>query len=103
MQSRSLALLGMTTVVMTARAQAPVSTGAFIVRLGRDTIAVEAVPRPATRLEGDLVRRSPTTTVVHYVIDTDAGGNVASARLEVRKPDGMVLRSIPSVPITAPA
>src|SRR5438034_11203289 len=40
-------------------------TGQFLVRLGRDTLAVERYTRTADRLEGEQVVRSPRT--VHQI------------------------------------
>src|SRR3712207_2079022 len=42
-------------------------TGAFLVRLGDDTVAVERYTRTADRLEGDVVNRSPAR-IAHYVV-----------------------------------
>ena len=54
---------------------APV-VGAFIVRLGTDTVAVEQFAKSSDKLEGDVVIRSPTTRVVHYVATLDKNGMV---------------------------
>src|ERR1700743_2380960 len=77
-----------------ASAHHSISSGAFVVRLGRDTLSVEQFTREANRLEGDLVRRSPTTNVTHYVINTGADGSIASAELAMKRADGSVLRSV---------
>jgi hypothetical protein len=58
--------------------------GAFVIRLGRDTTAVERFTRTATRLEGDGVYRQPRTTVRHYVVDFGSDGRPQRAELEVR-------------------
>lgn len=75
-------------------AQQPISRGAFVVRLGRDTLSVEQFTRTATQLEGDLVRRSPTTNITHYVIRLSPDGSIASAELTMRRPDGSIVRSV---------
>lgn len=41
--------------------------GAYIVRLGNDTLSIERFTRTRDRLEGDRVLRAPRTSVVHYV------------------------------------
>ena len=56
-------------------AQKGTETGAYVVRLGADTIAVEKYTRTANRLEVDAVVRTPTTTKRHYVA-TLKGGDV---------------------------
>lgn len=50
----------------------------FVVRLGRDTVAVERVSRSANRLVGDVLERNPAVVLRHY----DA----------TLAPDGRVLR-----------
>ena len=59
----------------TARAAA--DSGAFVVRMGRDTLAVERFVRTAERLEGELVRRdNPSTATRRYVADLRPDGSV---------------------------
>lgn len=55
-------------------------TYGFVVRLGRDTVAVERVRRTATQLVGDVLERNPAVVVRHY----DA----------VLAPDGRVLHFV---------
>lgn len=70
----------------TARAQAPVDSGAFVTRLGRDTVYVERYVRSRQRLIGDQLALSPRPTIFHYVIDYGPDGLADSARLDVRPP-----------------
>jgi hypothetical protein len=75
--------------------------GAFVVTLGADTVALERFTRSATRLEGDLLVRQPTTMLVHYV--TMLGANGMPTRLEyaARRPDGSPIAGQPrSVALT---
>ncbi|HEY4303089.1 MAG TPA: DUF2911 domain-containing protein [Gemmatimonadaceae bacterium] len=88
---RALALLA---TALTLGAQQPISSGAFVVRLGRDTLSVEQFTRTTNRLEGDLVRRSPTTNITHYIVNTNADGSIASAELTMKRADGSVVRSL---------
>lgn len=62
-------------------------TGAFIVRLGSDTVAVERYTRTADRLEGDIALRSPAR-IGHYVVMLGPDGRPTSAEYTVRRPDG---------------
>ncbi|HEY2825134.1 MAG TPA: DUF2911 domain-containing protein [Gemmatimonadales bacterium] len=64
----------------TARAQAPES-GAFLTRLGRDTVGLERYRRTARSLTGELVGRAPRTTLRRYAIQIGPGGQ--AGRLEV--------------------
>jgi hypothetical protein len=62
-------------------------TGAFIVRLGEDTVAVERYTRTADRIEGDIVNRSPAR-IAHYVVTLAPTGMPTRAELTIRRPDG---------------
>jgi hypothetical protein len=62
-------------------------TGAFIVRLGDDTVAVERYTRTADRIEGDIVNRSPAR-IAHYVVTLGPTGTPTRADLTIRRPDG---------------
>lgn len=48
--------------------------GAYVELLGTDTLAVEVVRREGHRVEGDIVRRSPVTRRVSYVVELDEAG-----------------------------
>ncbi|MDO8667043.1 MAG: DUF2911 domain-containing protein [Gemmatimonadales bacterium] len=61
-------------------AQRP-SSGAFVIRLGRDTSAVEKYTRTATRIEGDALGRAPRTVQRHYTMDFGPDGR--PTRIEV--------------------
>jgi hypothetical protein len=70
-------------------------TGAFIVRLGADTVAVERFTRTADQLEGDMVVRTPNTRIVHYVITLGPGGQPTRAEYTLRRPDGSAVPNAP--------
>lgn len=71
-------------VPVRAQRGAPVASGAFILRLGRDTVAVEQYRRFADRIEGELVQRVPTTVLVRYKTQWRDDGSVTRsvARIE---------------------
>ena len=48
----------------------------FVVRLGRDTVAMERVRRSADRLIGDVVERNPGVTIRHYEATLAPDGTV---------------------------
>jgi hypothetical protein len=58
------------------RAQSVTGTGAFVVTLGTDTIAVERFTRTSSTLTGDLVLRTPSTRIVHYTAALASGARV---------------------------
>ncbi|MDQ3998243.1 MAG: DUF2911 domain-containing protein [Gemmatimonadota bacterium] len=70
-------------------------TGAFIVRLGADTVAVERFTRTADRLEGDLVTRTPNTRIAHYVVTLAPSGRPTRAEYTLRRPDGSPVPNAP--------
>lgn len=64
-------------VVLATAAHAQVTDrGAFVVRLGTDTVSVESFTRTATMLVGDRVIRSPRVTLLHYEAQLGADGHV---------------------------
>ena len=64
--------------------------GAFIVRLGADTIAVERYTRTGDRLEGDEAMRTPATALRHYVATLGPGGAITSLDYDARRLNGTV-------------
>jgi hypothetical protein len=67
------------------------ASGAFVVRLGADTLAVERYTRTGNRVEGEIVNRTPTLRVTRYVVELDAAGRPARAQYATRRPDGSLL------------
>jgi sugar/nucleoside kinase (ribokinase family) len=67
-------------LLLVVAANVSAQTGAFVVRLGTDTIAVERFQRTGDRVEGTVVRHTPTTNVVRYTITLNADGTVNSYR-----------------------
>lgn len=59
-------------------------SGAFVVRLGTDTVAVERFVRTGERLEAVAVTRSPVTRVRETVLTFGAGGGVSRYESAVR-------------------
>ncbi|HET7584089.1 MAG TPA: DUF2911 domain-containing protein [Gemmatimonadaceae bacterium] len=59
----------------TLAAQQGGTSGAFIIRLGRDTIGVEQFTSTAQRVTGDILLRSPVARLSHYDVRLDAQGN----------------------------
>jgi hypothetical protein len=50
-------------------------SGAFVIRLGRDTSAVESYTRTANRIEGWVVQRFPRTSLRRYVVELTPAGS----------------------------
>jgi hypothetical protein len=69
-------------------------TGAFVVRLGDDTVAIERYTLTADRLEGDVVNRGPAR-VAHYVVALGQGGLPTHADLTIRRADGSPIPNQP--------
>ena len=79
------ALLACAVAAPLAAQQAPES-GAFLVRLGTDTVAAERFTRSATRLEGELVTRSPRTSYRRYAADFGLNGSVTRFEVSIPRP-----------------
>ncbi len=63
------------------------TTGAFVIRLGSDTVSAERFTRTATRLEGEAVTRQPRTTLRRYVAEFGPDGRVQRVELVQLRPD----------------
>jgi hypothetical protein len=68
-----------------APAQAP-EQGVFITRLGTDTLSVERYTRTASRLEGEMVVRSPYTTVRRYTAEIRPDGTLGRFETTLEAP-----------------
>ena len=77
--------LGILVCAVSARVAA--AQGTFVVRLGRDTSAVERVTRTRVRLEADGLFRQPRTTLRHVVMDFAADGRPARVEITLSRPD----------------
>ncbi len=90
MRGAPVAVLAVLVALAAAAAPAPAQErperAAFIVRLGTDTVSVERFTRTATRLEGELVTRSPRTVRWRYAADLGLNGSVARFEVTVPRP-----------------
>ena len=90
-----LMLLSCTTPSDSAQDADP-NNAAFVTLLGNDTLAVEQFVRTPTRMEADVVLRTPNTTVRQYVLEMDETGALQRFEATVRTP------SEPAEPADAP-
>lgn len=79
----------------TSPAPSAAESGAYVVRLGTDTIAVDQYMRVGNRIEGTVVQRAPRTTVTKYLVNLNANGTAASFEAMTRLPDGSVVPNGP--------
>lgn len=77
----ALGLLGVTPLA----AQVRPDSGAFVVRLGTDTLGLERYVLTAQTLESEVVWRLPETSVQRLVVTRDAGGRVQRTEITVRR------------------
>lgn len=61
-------------------------SGAFVIRLGRDTVVVEQYTRTGNRIEGTMVGRTPRTAVRSYVATLGDDGTVDRLEMTTRIP-----------------
>ncbi|HEY0037430.1 MAG TPA: DUF2911 domain-containing protein, partial [Longimicrobium sp.] len=69
-----------------ARAQERADSAAFVVRLGRDTTAIERVVSTRGRVVAEMVQRSPSTTLQRIVMELTPRGEVSRAVYSVTRP-----------------
>ncbi|MBI4410207.1 MAG: DUF2911 domain-containing protein [Gemmatimonadetes bacterium] len=67
-----------------AQGQPRPDSGAFIVRLGVDTISIERYVRTANRLEAEAVHRTPRTTLRRFALEWAADGSITRLESSVR-------------------
>ena len=75
-------------VLAAAPASLPAQTRGFLVRLGVDTFAVERLTRRGNRVDGEVVRHTPSTTVLRYALRFNPDGTVASYEEGIFLADG---------------
>ena len=63
-------------------------SGAFVVKLGNDTLSLEQYKRTATRVSGDLVIRAPRSVHRIYTMDLNTDGTVRRLELITHNVDG---------------
>mgnify|MGYP004497156933 CR=1 FL=1 len=84
----ALAALALSLAAAPAAAQ---ESGAFVIRLGRDTVAVEQFTRTAGRITGTMVSRTPRTSVRTYTADLRPDGTIARLEMTTRVPSAPAL------------
>ena len=63
-------------------------SGAFVVKLGNDTLSLEQYRRTANRVSGDLVIRAPRSVHRIYTLDLNTDGSVRRLELITHNVDG---------------
>lgn len=84
----ALAALALSLAAVPAAAQ---ESGAFIIRLGRDTVAVEQFTRTADHITGTMVSRTPRTTVRTYTAELRPDGTIGRLEMTTRVPSAPAL------------
>ena len=79
-------VLSVLLVLLAPGAAAAQQGGAFVIRLGRDTAAVERYTQTANRIEADAVVRQPRTTLRHIVVDLAPDGRPTRAEVTFTNP-----------------
>ena len=60
--------------------------GSFITSLGQDTLAVERFSMTSQRIEAEVMLRTPSTTLRHYIMELDEAGIMRRLEATVRDP-----------------
>src|SRR6185503_7761179 len=79
---------GLVVLASAIPAMLPAQSGEFLVRLGRDTLAIERYTRTADRLEGEQVVRSPRTVHRLYTATFGPGGTIGRFELVTHNVSG---------------
>src|SRR4051812_39350836 len=88
-----LAVAGATMACHPSSAPSPgaAESGAYVVRLGNDTVAVDQYTRVGDRIEGTFMARSPRTVVTTYTITLAPNGMPSLYEISPRLPDGSLV------------
>ena len=78
------AALGLFASPLAAQNSATTVSGAFITKLGSDTVAVERYTRSGDKLQGDMLLRSPRVRVYHYVADLGPNAMIKAVTVNMR-------------------
>lgn len=82
---RTAALVAFAAAPLAAQQPAARDSGAFVVMLGADTIAVERYVRTPGRLEGEMLLRTPATVHRRWVAEIGAGERVTRFTYDARR------------------
>src|SRR5438093_7661000 len=66
-------------------------SGAYVVRLGNDTVAVDSYTRVGDRVEGTFMARAPITAVTKYVVTVNPNGMPSLFEVTQRLPGGALI------------
>jgi hypothetical protein len=69
--------------------------GGYVVRMGEDTVAVERFERTTNRIDGQIVRRLPQTSILRYALTFTPQGTIATFEQSVLRPDGSAADGAP--------
>jgi hypothetical protein len=94
------AVFAATSLIVAAPLAAQNASGAFVIRLGRDTSAVESFARRGNRIEGEIVQRFPRTSLRRYVIDLRDDGSLERAEVSGLRPDNPAATPVSVTTIT---
>ncbi|HET7233562.1 MAG TPA: DUF2911 domain-containing protein [Longimicrobium sp.] len=76
-------------------------TGAFVVTIGTDTLAVEKFTRAGSQVTGEMVSRSPRTVALSYDAVLNPDGTVQRMEMTSRVPGGTQPPTVANVQFTA--
>lgn len=80
------AMMVVSMLLLPGSAAAQADSAAFVIRLGRDTTAIERVVRTRTQVVTEAVQRSPATSVHRMVMDLGPRGEVTRSVYTIARP-----------------
>ena len=66
----------------------------LLTRLGADTVAIEQYTRTASRIEGTVIARSPSTTISRYAVDLGPNDVPTHATFSITRGDGTPIPNV---------
>lgn len=87
----AVAFAGLACHAASAPSPTVAQSGAFVITLGNDTIAVEQTMRVGDRIEGMVLQHAPRTQLTRYVVTLNPDGTPSLLEFTTRLPDGSVV------------
>jgi hypothetical protein len=87
-------LVGTLSLSLLVTVAAAAQTGAYVVRLGNDTLAVEKFTRSGSRIEGEMVNHVGRVTLRRYAFDFNGAGAPTRGDITALRPDSLAGRPV---------
>jgi hypothetical protein len=100
MRKRFVGTLSLSLLMAIAVPEVHAQAGAYIVRLGNDTLAVEKFTRSGSRIEGEMANHVGRVTLRRYAYDFNGSGAPTRAEITILRPDSLAGRPVAHMAMT---